>query len=208
MFNKSNKSDSELSPLREELRMSEGARLDFMKYKLIAVATLAAVALGLKEAGENDPDQHRYVLTVIPFVCVYVDALCYHNNLRIFVIAKYLRCNGDSYEGFLDKWSQVLKEKSGKTVGFFFKLEDLVLDISTRVLAGFLIVAGIVSSGVNLSDRCTVIGPSTVEGIIISLSGLLGFILSVIMEKRYDVIKDEIFRDSCAEINKKTLSGK
>ncbi|MGB8410950.1 MAG: hypothetical protein WCE58_13705 [Gallionella sp.] len=199
MAESENKLELELSSLREEIRKAEEARLDFLKYKLIAVATLAAVAFGLGSWGSTDPDMEpRYILAVIPFVCVYVDTLCYHNNLRILVIAKYLRCHYDPYERFLFKWGQIL-EKDTKPARFFFMMEDRVLDISTKTLAVLVIVAGIVSV-VNLNDCFKVTVSSATEGAIIALSGLMGFIISRKIKSEYDERERRIDGDSCEEI--------
>lgn len=187
--------NAELTSLRDEIRKSEEARLDFLKYKLIAVATLAAVAFGLGSGNSTSPVlDPRYTLAVIPFVCVYVDALCYHNNLRIFVIAKYMRCHGDSYEQFLDKWQQVL---SGKRSGvrYFFEMEDWVLDSSTQSLAFLVAVGGLFSGDV-------------MQQITIYLSGLVGLILSWVMRSQYDTRTDSICSDGCDVIIAKTFAGR
>lgn len=189
--------ESEISPLREEIRNSEAARLDFLKYKLIAIATLAAVAFGMGEWDKHPEGiEPRYVLALIPFVCIYVDALCYHNNLRILVIAKYMRCNGDAYEIFLSQWDQLLNNKYKEGIGDYFKIEDWIIDYSTRVFAALVIVAGMTIS-VSLA----------VQGACISLAGLLGLTLSFYIRNQFDRKVQSIFRDSCSEIKTRYPSG-
>lgn len=201
--------NSELPCLRAEILKSEETRLDFLKYKLVAAATLAAVAFGLGTWKPNDHDvQLLFVLPLIPFVCVYVDAVCYHDTLRILVIAKYLRCSGDTYEQFLDKWSQVLTEKSCKSIGFFFQMEDWVLDISTRALAVLVILAGLFPFVPRSSGSGTASELSPAQGAIISLFGLLGLLLSWLMKDQYLKRRDKIFADNCVEIHNKSFSGK
>ncbi len=193
---------SELSSLREEVRNSEEARLDFLKYKLIAVATLASIALGFEAGGSAHPSlEPLYILSVIPFVCVYADALCYHNSLRILVIAKYLKSYGDSYEGFLDKWDLKMKEREYKKgIRYFFGLEDWALDISTWALCGLVIIAGICSFVGKVGDCLVVSRASTIEGILIAASGFLGLILSWEIKREHKERADIIDEDSCDQI--------
>ena len=82
--------------LREEIVESEKARVDLLKWKIILIATLGAVALGFEStapagaAAASAPSfSHEYLLCLIPLVCLYVDLLCSHLNLRIMVIAHY-----------------------------------------------------------------------------------------------------------------------
>lgn len=195
--------------LREEIRKSEEARLDFLKYKLVAVASLAAVAFGLdsKESGSLR-ENLRYILALIPFVCIYVDALCYHNNLRIFVIAKYLRCHGDSYEGFLNRWSRALQSKPEEGIGAFFSMEDWVIDYSTWALAVLVMLAGLfpIYGGWGLS--CLGQKGALLQGAIIALAGLAGLLLSLFMRWQYDHKVAAINRDSCCEIELSPPSGR
>lgn len=125
-----------LEPLRNEIVASEKNRVDLLKYKLVAVAALGAIGLGLKSS--DDPlFNPQYVLCIIPFVCLYVDALCCHNTLRILVIAEYLKSVGDPYETYI--------ARGGKQLRHIFGLEDLALNWSTRLLTISLGVWGVVN---------------------------------------------------------------
>ena len=73
-----------------------------MKWKLILVATLGAIGLGLNNTqlvvAENEkivelPIQisSYLILCFIPLVCVYVDSLCQHLYLRVLVIGVFFR---------------------------------------------------------------------------------------------------------------------
>src|SRR6266545_2298754 len=73
--------------LRQEVLEAEKARSDLLKWKSVLVAGLAAVALGLKDGGRP----HRVILVGVPLVCVYVELLCHHLNLRIQLIASFMR---------------------------------------------------------------------------------------------------------------------
>lgn len=69
-----------LSIYREEIIDIEKSRVDLMKWKLILVGGFAAFGLEKLPA----------IIVLIPFICVYVDALCYQQNLKIFVISKFI----------------------------------------------------------------------------------------------------------------------
>lgn len=96
MSNRNNNSEKisvkdELASLRAEITASQLARIQLLQYKLIAVASLAAVGLGFTEYSNPKPNMSPdLVLCIIPFVCAYVDLLCYHNDIRILVIACFL----------------------------------------------------------------------------------------------------------------------
>jgi hypothetical protein len=74
--------------LRTEIVESQQARIDLLKWKIILIAGLGAVGFGL--AGK-DATAMPVLLGFIPLVCAYVDVLCVHNDLRILVIAHFLR---------------------------------------------------------------------------------------------------------------------
>ncbi len=79
-----------IDKLRDEIIESEKARTDFLKWKLILVAAIggAGLGIGLSEKACSKPVA---LLALIPFVSLYVDAVCFHNQLRIMAIAKFLR---------------------------------------------------------------------------------------------------------------------
>jgi hypothetical protein len=67
--------------LREEIMACQQARADFVRWKLILIAGAGAAGLGVLQAN----------MTAVPLICVYVDAVCLHNDSRIMMIAKFLR---------------------------------------------------------------------------------------------------------------------
>lgn len=73
--------------LASEITESQKVRSDLLKWKVIAVALIASVGLGIS----SKYLQFELALCVIPFVMSYIDALCIHINLRIFSIAKWHR---------------------------------------------------------------------------------------------------------------------
>lgn len=73
--------------LRDEIIECQRARSEFIRWKLILVAALGAVGLGLDDIKHAEP----IVLALIPPVCIYVDSVCVHNDSRIMMIAQFMR---------------------------------------------------------------------------------------------------------------------
>ena len=168
------------SNLREEIVASEKSRLSLLKYKLVATATLGGVGLGvgpenLKIAAFNP----IHILCLIPFVCLYVDLLCWHNTLRILVIARYFRANGNPYEIYVHQLR-----------GRIFGLEEWVLQWSTITLSALLLIYGLFNY-VHLPDAldaCVCLGQngsSSWSRALIAV-GFAGIVLSRIFKKQFD----------------------
>jgi hypothetical protein len=75
--------------LRDEIIESQKTQSQLAKWKLILVATIAATALG--SVPNVSPTGRVGVLAILPIVCIYVDALCFHTGARIMTIARYFR---------------------------------------------------------------------------------------------------------------------
>lgn len=84
-----------LTSYKNEIVEAHNARNDLLKWKLILVAILAAVSLGIGETfstEKSNPNQFVHLaLCLIPLVCVYVDLLCKHLQIRILVISKFFQ---------------------------------------------------------------------------------------------------------------------
>jgi hypothetical protein len=159
------KAPSDQAPLRTEIVESQKARVDLLKYKLLAVAALGAFGL----SRDNTSPMCIYSFCFIPFVCIYIDLLCFHNTLRILVIAKYLKnsCR-DPYELFI---TNHLEEYHHNKVGFFFKLEDWALQWSSIALSIILAFFGL---WLGFQKSCHP------EACFFLLAGVAGFILVII----------------------------
>jgi hypothetical protein len=150
--------------LRTEIIEAQKARSDLFKWKIILVATLGAVALGLGPKDILPPTAsapprflNDYLLCIIPFVCLYVDILCSHMNLRMLVIGHYLRLahlkkgepNDAEYEDFAQAaramkavpWHRAARQKDLSA----YALEDLVQNYSTVVFCLLVCLWGIVA---------------------------------------------------------------
>jgi hypothetical protein len=200
--------------LRNEIIESEKARADLFKWKIVLVASLGAIALGLESAlgGEDaatkdPPITHTYVLCLIPLVCLYVDLLCSHLNLRIMVIGRYFQsvaARGDGnlsaddvrYEEFAERARNLtsalvrrgrrILRKRRPTNGLrlnVFAFEDLAQHVSSIVLSSFVIAwgwPGIPASWLGLATCSKNPGRWVFVG-----SGLVGVMLSAFALWRY-----------------------
>jgi hypothetical protein len=78
-----------MDSLRKEIVESQKMRVDLMKWKLILIAGIGGVAIGLTEKLPKDFDS-RLLLCLLPIANIYVDLMCRHLTLRILVIGRYL----------------------------------------------------------------------------------------------------------------------
>ncbi|MDJ0903961.1 MAG: glycoside hydrolase family 15 protein [Xenococcus sp. MO_188.B8] len=141
-----------MESFRQEIIETQKARSDLLKWKLIISAALAAVGLGLNPTNSSNYDSPvDLAFCLIPFVCTYVDLLCYHLNLRMFVISKFfkrLQANklreGNKIDKDWKSWQDIyLFQQYEKTCGEVrsaFDLESLALKWSTIIISLIVIV--------------------------------------------------------------------
>jgi hypothetical protein len=154
-----------MEKLREEILQSESVRSDLLKWKLALIGGIGAAGLGF--AGSNELRHADLVLCVIPPVCVYVDLLCMHLNLKMLVIGTFQSQwrGGDStagfsaYERFVEQQARRLSKderiswRPGAVLrrGLMtrgrdrsaFELEDWALSLSTLALSLALLIYAI-----------------------------------------------------------------
>lgn len=109
-----------LTIYRQEIIDIQKSRVDLMKWKLILIGGLGGFGL------EKAPT----ILILIPFICVYVDALCYQQSLKIFVISRFI-CDVRQRNMQMD----VNYEKLCNSLSNSFSLEDVALVWSSVVLS-------------------------------------------------------------------------
>jgi len=85
--------------LRSEIIESQKTQADFLKWKLIAVAAIASISLGL--AHSPAVGGTKLLLCLVPLICAYVDLTSLHIMIRIMTIGIYLKESGDAYEKFV-----------------------------------------------------------------------------------------------------------
>lgn len=74
--------------LRQEIIESQKSQADFLKWKLISVASIVSVFLSFKVANKYDLG---ILLCVIPLICTYIDLISVHFMIRIVLIGIYLQ---------------------------------------------------------------------------------------------------------------------
>lgn len=122
-------STKDASIYRTEIMEQQKIKVDILKWKLFLAAGLGAAGIGLA-------DRHAMplLLALVPLACTYVDIICYHSDLRILVIAHFLRHQNDDrlardYELCCQKQRRVLD------------LDHLAMYWGTFVLSLFVIVS-------------------------------------------------------------------
>jgi hypothetical protein len=96
--------------LRTEIIENQKARIDLVKWKLVIVAAVVVWSLDKLDKSASDLKPLSFwALSLVPFVCLFVDCQCFHINLRTFVISKFLRLNPEEkgtqqpYEEFVHR---------------------------------------------------------------------------------------------------------
>src|SRR5215212_5242600 len=133
-------SDDMRSTLRAEIVEAQKLGADFLKWKLIGIASVASVALGI--AGAAPTDKALVTLCVIPLICAYTDIVSLDLVTRIAVIAAYLRRKNDEYENFVSLLRSGPKNP--------FRLGLLTIYLSSAAVNVLLLIFGL--SGV-LSEK-------------------------------------------------------
>lgn len=171
-----------LQSLRAEIIESEKARIDLLKYKLIALAALGAIGLGFSgHQGASILPQSDYVLCIIPFVCIYVDLLCMHNTIRILVVGSFLKYYNDPYENFIAELGE--NTSHPKKSGYFFVLEDLAIYWSSVILSGLLALHGIFCAFQKFIPLYEL--PYEMKGYTFIVVGVIGMILPIFIKYSY-----------------------
>jgi len=139
--------------LRQEIIESEKTQADYLKWKLISVASIASLFLSFKVTNSYDLS---ILLCVVPLICTYVDLISVHLMLRIVVIGTYLRKSKQElsqpeyvdikdYETFL---SEILGEERNNSFSPF-GLELTAIHGSTLVLSIIILVYGFILAASN-----------------------------------------------------------
>jgi hypothetical protein len=89
--------------LRAEIIEAQRSGADFLKWKLIAAATVASVGVGFWSPQNAQSIDSRLIICLIPLICAYVDMVSLDLAIRTFVIATFLRNAGDRYENYVHR---------------------------------------------------------------------------------------------------------
>ncbi len=176
---------SELPALRQEIMQAQATRIDLLKWKLALVSGLGAAGLGLQVSGGAVILANvGYLLAMIPLVCAYVDLLLQHTNLRILVIARFLREQQDIYEVFchVKRNIYVLEDWALKTSTRF-----LCLAVAAYGLAKILLMQGAILEmfGLDPVPSAHALARQGVLGATLFISGTFGWWLSWWLQRTY-----------------------
>jgi len=161
-----------MNTLRSEIMQAHETRSELLKWKLVIVGAIGSVGLGL--TGAKTSKHADLVLAAVPLVCIYVDLLCMNLNVRMLVIASWMRevetkepeqLAMRNYERFVDE------------VRDAFALEDWAIDWVTRVLSmavGLYGLFGAIYGGASAAVSTAFIG-----------SGVIGLLSSVAATSAY-----------------------
>jgi hypothetical protein len=147
-----------LQSFKLEIIEAEKSRIDLLKWKFLLIAILGSIGLSLKHSSIVEP---YFTLCLIPLVCVYVDLLCKHLNIRILVLGTFIKMSrslaldlkdnpaldlSQLYEEFCHELRQPRsREKNNKKTtknthkNMTFALEDLAQEWSTIICSIFVI---------------------------------------------------------------------
>jgi hypothetical protein len=138
------------SDLRKEIIESQKSLSDFMKWKLIAIASIGSVVLGSFDlTNPTAVPKFGLLIALIPLLCAYIDLISVHLILRIIVIGVYIQkakqpqlvadgAQTVDYEAFVNR---VLNERRNYFISPF-GLETAALHVSTLILAIFVVLVG------------------------------------------------------------------
>lgn len=87
-----------VTSLRAEIVETQKTGADFVKWKLIATATVASLLFGVGRTQVTNEDHLQLLICLIPLICAYVDLVSSDLAIRILAIAAFLREHGDVYE--------------------------------------------------------------------------------------------------------------
>ena len=180
--------------LRQEIIEAEKTQAEYLKWKLISVASIASLFLSFKVANSYDLS---ILLCLIPLICTYVDLISVHLMLRIIVIGTYLRKTKQQlgqpeyidikdYETFV---SDILGEVRSNPLSPF-GLELTAIHGSTLVLSIIILVYGFVLASSNAR-----------LAYVYFVSGFIGIIFTILIFATYGKRVRKIMETS---IEKKT----
>lgn len=170
-----------LEKLRDEIVESQKVRTDFLKWKLFLVAAIGAAAFGIGSRDSQSQSPPLVLLGLIPFVCLYVDAVCIHNQMRILIIARFMR------RGSLGQTAKAYEEYC-RTQRSAWSLEDFALVGTTIFLSVLVLLVGIgdyLRGALSLPQSSQPLQVDFTVKLLLILGGLLGLVASPIFHVVY-----------------------
>ena len=175
-------------------------RTDLLKWKLILVAAIGGTALGIGSGSGTSMTNSAILFALIPFVCLYVDAICFHNEIRIMAIARFLRTHRP-LNSLEKQYEDFCKDNRSQ-----FQLEGFALLITTLLLSTLVLALGWrdnLNSLMNLTSN----PPALVKSALTwsGIAGLaLGLMFYVYYRKRIAFLDSPFFDQRRVEASKDT----
>jgi hypothetical protein len=123
--------------LRTEIVESQKTQAEFLKWKLIAVALVASISLGVEPNIDFGVTGAKLLICLVPLTCAYVDLISLQILSRILTIGIYLKKSGNSYEQFVS-------EVRAKTRTNPFVFEAAAMIVSSAVFDAIVVILGFV----------------------------------------------------------------
>lgn len=127
----------ELGLLRLEIMQFERLGNDLIRYKLFAAAVLGGVAVGV---GPSVSSAVTWVVVLIPFACIFVDAAHMQTEAAILTIARFLRQQPGHVLGEYERFVRELRREQRNPI----RLHHLVLVATTCALSLGVVIVGVV----------------------------------------------------------------
>lgn len=165
-----------IEAFRNEIVDAAKSRTDLLKWKLILVSALAAIGLGISNPISNVKPliSTHLALCLIPIVCVYVDLLCKHLQIRILAISEFFQSQEYKLDTNTNDFLYFhLYEKFCNDVRTEFNFEDWAQQGATIFLSALIITAAFILSlsGMHL--------------LALVLSGVCGIVFTWLINKSY-----------------------
>ena len=167
--------------LATEVTESQKVRSDLLKWKIIAIAFISLVGLGIS----SDYTKSEMALCIIPFVMAYIDALCIHLNLRIFSISKWHTT--EKAKELENSHEFMYMQEYENFIGYAYKAGAFSLEKWTIFYSSlFINVALIIFPFIDMANNSSSLTYALVT------CGVLGLILTIALDKYMRSTKDNI----------------
>lgn len=178
-----------IEKLRDEIIESQKARTELMKWKLILVAALGGASLGIGSNLPTDRNPPYGLLGLVPLVCLYVDAVCIHIELRIMAIGRFIRIGGlgSVAGGSIERRYEEYCAKHRPT----FSLEGVALTLTTFTVSSLVLAIGMFLPGIVPATRP--VSPFALN--VIRWSGALGILMTFLFYRHFKRRSNELDQD-------------
>ncbi len=185
---------------RIEIVEAQKGRTDLLKWKLILVAALGTLGLGINGFSKDAKPALSLdlALCLVPLVCVYVDLLCKHLQMRILVIGNFFQNHKkdkkDKKDKTLSSEELCIREYENfcQDVRSAFDLEDWAQEWSTVFLS---ILIGMAAILLEMPEM---------DSLVLLLSGCLGIILTILIWFLYGRKQKEV-QEKAKNLGKKNV---